>query len=194
MKDNLELVEKLVEKTGLSYTEAKAALEKADWDILDALINLETEGKVRSGANFSTRAQNEKSFEYSYEYTASGGGSGGAQKQKSERNEEYKKTTVGVLEWLRGVFDKGNHNNLELYNKEGNLIVALPVTVFVILLLISVGTVLALMVVSLFFGVRYRFSGPDLGKDKINNVMGKATDVADSIKKEVKSAGESKSE
>ena len=41
MEANLELVEKLVEKTGISYTEAKAVLVKTDWDILEALIELE---------------------------------------------------------------------------------------------------------------------------------------------------------
>ena len=36
--DNLEKVEKLREKTGVSYEEAKAALEATNYDVLDAII------------------------------------------------------------------------------------------------------------------------------------------------------------
>ena len=65
MSQHIDLVEKLVEKTGLSHTEAKSALEHADWDILEAMINLETQGKIRPGqtAEYTTqgRAQEESS-------------------------------------------------------------------------------------------------------------------------------------
>ena len=39
--DKLEKVEKLREKTGVSYEEAKNALEACDYDLLDAIIYLE---------------------------------------------------------------------------------------------------------------------------------------------------------
>lgn len=42
----LEQVEKLREKANVSYDEAKAALEAANGDMLEALINLEKQGKV----------------------------------------------------------------------------------------------------------------------------------------------------
>lgn len=189
MKDNLDLVEKLVEKTGLSYTDAKSALEKADWDILEAIINLEAEGKVGGTGSYSTRTAS--SAEQQNDGSAAEAET--AERKKNTRNEEYKKTTVSVLEWLRSVFDKGNTNNIELYNKNGERVLGMPVTVFVVLCLISVGTVLVLMLVSLFFGVRYRFSGPELGKESINNVMSKATDVADNIKNDIKNAAEKNS-
>ncbi len=42
----LEQVEKLREKTNISYDEAKAALEKTNGDILEAIINLEKENRI----------------------------------------------------------------------------------------------------------------------------------------------------
>lgn len=45
--DQLEKVEKIREKTGVTYEEAKAALEAANGDILDALVYLENMGKVK---------------------------------------------------------------------------------------------------------------------------------------------------
>ena len=37
----LEMVEKIREKTGVTYDEARTALENANWDMLDAIVALE---------------------------------------------------------------------------------------------------------------------------------------------------------
>lgn len=53
--DNFEKVEKLVEKTGVDYAKAKEALEKSEWDMLDAVIYLEAEGLIQKKVgNYST--------------------------------------------------------------------------------------------------------------------------------------------
>ena len=44
--DNYQKVEQLVNKAGCSYEDAKVALEACGWDMLDAVISLEREGKV----------------------------------------------------------------------------------------------------------------------------------------------------
>ena len=44
-----------------------------------------------------------------------------------------------------------------------------------------------LMIVALFCGCRFYFTGPDLGREDINDAMGKATEAADSLKKEFRS-------
>ena len=46
--DKLEKVEKLREKTGVSYEDAKNDQEKCDYDLLDAIINLEKMDKVKA--------------------------------------------------------------------------------------------------------------------------------------------------
>ena len=46
--DNLQKIEKLVNKAGCSYEDAKVALEGCDWDMIDAIIKLEREGKVKA--------------------------------------------------------------------------------------------------------------------------------------------------
>ena len=45
--DNFEKVEKLREHANVTYEEAKEALENSNWDILDAMIYLEKNGKTR---------------------------------------------------------------------------------------------------------------------------------------------------
>ena len=49
--NHLEKVEKLRQRADVSYEEAKEALESCDWDILDALILLESQGKVKAPAS-----------------------------------------------------------------------------------------------------------------------------------------------
>lgn len=44
----LEQVEKLCKRANISYDEAKAALEETDGDMLEAVINLEKQGKVKA--------------------------------------------------------------------------------------------------------------------------------------------------
>ena len=44
--DSFQKVEQLVNKTGCNYEDAKAALEDCGWDMLDAVISLEKDGKT----------------------------------------------------------------------------------------------------------------------------------------------------
>ncbi len=166
MNQNLELVEKLVEKTGISYAEAKEALEKTEWDILEAMILLESEGKVRGTKTTSA---------YTTQQT---------QQARSEGQENFKRQAKNFGDWVKGVIDKGNTNFIEMYRR-GDRKVSIPVTVFVILLIFCFWFVLPFMFISLFFECRYSFRGADLGKDSVNNAMAKATDIADNIKSEI---------
>ena len=54
--DHFEMVEKLRQKAQVSYEDAKSALEACDWDLLDALVYLEQQGKLQNEqkASYST--------------------------------------------------------------------------------------------------------------------------------------------
>lgn len=47
MKSNLELVDLLRSRANVSYEDAKAALEACDYDVVEALIELEKNDKIR---------------------------------------------------------------------------------------------------------------------------------------------------
>ncbi len=182
MEANIELVEKLVEKTGVSYTEAKRVLEKTDWDILEAIIALEAEGKISQGrtAEYSTKKEGSCAYDCNDSHEKKD------KKEKSKTGENFKESGKSLWETVKGIFDKGNTNYIEAY-KNGNRILGMPVTVFVLLLVLGFWVLIPLMIVGLFFGFRYSFSGNDLGKESVNNAMGKATDIADNIKDGIKS-------
>lgn len=48
MSISLELIEKLKEKVNISYADAKEALEKCNGDLLEALIYVEKENKIKA--------------------------------------------------------------------------------------------------------------------------------------------------
>lgn len=70
--------------------------------------------------------------------------------------------------------------------KDDNKIITIPVTILALLLLFAFWITIPLLVVGLFFGYRYMFVGPDLGKEKVNNAMDSVADMAEKLKKEVK--------
>lgn len=165
---NLEMVEALREKASVSYEEARDALEAANWDLLDAILMLEKEGRVHeSSARYSTRQEAEEEAEA---------------KPRSSHNLRSAMRLLGNT--LRRLIRIGNENAL-VVSRHGEEMFSLPVTVCVLLLFCSVWTVLIVMAVSLFFGVRYHFRGPHLGKDSINSAMDRAADAVENVRDEL---------
>ena len=168
--DHMELVEQLRAKTGVSYAEAKAALEHENWDVLDALIYLEAQGKATAGsaASYSTRAETSQE-----------------EPQSAPKEDGFVKCMKAFGAWIKRVFHKG-HVNRFVATREGKEVVSVPVTVLVVLMIFAFWLVLPLMGFGLFFSYRYGFRGPDLGKESVNDAMGKATDAVDGFKSELR--------
>ena len=175
----IEQVEKLKEKANVTYEEAKAALEAASGDMLDAIIYLEKQGKVnapKQGGSFTTSASASAKDEASQ---------GKKEKKENYQDGETFSSLVGrFLRWCRKVIYKGNVHMFEV-RRQGEVMVSIPLTVLALLLLFAFWIVVPLIVVGLFFGCRYFFRGPDLEKTGLNKVMDAAAEAAETIKKEV---------
>ena len=158
--DHFEMVEKLRTKANVSYEEAKAALEKTDWDVLDALVLLESEGKVKDGRpapEFTTQEKEDKKF-----YV--------------DVKPEVKAGFSKFWAWAKGLFQKGNSNHFVITRK-GEELIAMPITVLALLMLCFWPFSLIVLFVGLFLGARYSFRGPDVN-NKVNDFMGKAQEKA----------------
>ena len=96
--DHLDMTERLVQKAGVTYEEAKAALERSGWDMLRAIIDLEQQGKV-------TQQNSEQAKEDS----------------KMETNQERGEAATQAFEKAGGfitrLVEKGNRNRLEVRRK-----------------------------------------------------------------------------
>ena len=186
MAVSLEQVERLREKVDISYEEAKALLEQTNGDLLDALILLERQGRVeRAGGGFyTTRPQGE-------ERPLSGPLGVGDYWRRT-------RTDTSKMSWrdrLREVWDTlvnvlrhSTENQFEVWRR-GELMTSIPVLILIILIIVAFWISVPLLVVGLLIGCRYRFSGPDLGKENINNAMNTVSetvdDMVDSVKQEL---------
>ncbi len=178
MEITLELAERLRAKANVSYTQAKEALEYSGGNLLDALIYLEEKGIIprTEGAYFSTKnetpppppppeplpvqlpdkVKKQKSCKIN---KASNGGKSGV-----------KRFLTVLRRWLVD-------NELEIWRK-GQPITALPVLILVLLLCCAPWVTIPVLLLGLFLGFRYRFSGPDLEREDLNSMIGSVADTA----------------
>lgn len=167
----LEQVEKLRAHANVSFEDARDALEKAGGDMLEAIIRLEKEGKTQEKTgSFSTQQLPGGQQGQDWQYRQYGSG-------PSEFSRQMKRLWRGFC----GLVKKGNENNFEVW-RDGRCAINFPVTLLAIFLIFFFWITLPLMFAGLFFGCTYRFTGPDLEKTGINNVMDSAAETASDIK------------
>ena len=170
-----EMAEKLSEKMGVSLEKATAALEACDWELLDAALMLEKEsGQTQQQAWTSCDTAAEE-------------------KDAGQAARERRRGVVeGLGGMIRDLFNLGNRNRFEVRRKDSplgrqddELLLEVPVTVLVLLLIFAFWVCLPLLVIGLFAGCRYSFSGDELGRESVNNAMDKAAEAVERVKEEV---------
>lgn len=161
--DHLEMVEKLREKANVSYEEASAALEKCNWDLLDALLMLEGEGRL----NRDSEAPEKK------EYTT-----------RVQPKAEKKANHGGFAMLMKGIAQVIRRLNAVqlLIKKNGEVRLELPMSVVLLLIIISIWAVGIAAVVAMFFGYRFAVKGLSFD-DSVNAAMDKAGTFVDDVAK-----------
>ena len=152
--ERLEMVDALRERTNVTYEEARQALEETEWNLLDAIVLLERRGDAE-----------EKAVE---ERTPD------AAKQSSQgRGRAVKRFFSKALKILKT-------HTLEV-SREGRTLFLLPAWAFALLLFFFWEVLFPIMLVALFFGVRYSFQG-STQVESINKVMQQAGNMAEEMK------------
>ena len=165
-----EKVEKLREYAGISYEEAKKELEKTDGDLLEAVVNLEKEGRIKKPeANGYYKSSDQEKTEESMEKVD-------MKKEEKARGSNFTETLKSILSWIRKLIEKGNSNNFKII-KDDNLVLEIPLTAFALLLFFAFWIVIPAMVIGLVFGYRYNLGGPDLDETKVNKAMDSVSDA-----------------
>ena len=189
MEITLENVEKIRERAGVSYEEAKAALVANNGDVLETLIYLERQGKsptADKGGFYSTKsgAASEDPCDL---VLMPQKGKGHGKNQKDTWGKVWVWSFDDVWQAFRDVLRRSISNQFEVWRAD-RLITSMPVLVLILLVVPFFWCTLPLLIVGLFFGFHYRFRGPDLGKDAVNKVMDSVSatleDVTENIKKE----------
>ena len=175
--DIFEKVEKLVEKAGVSYEDAKAALDKADGDLLDAMIILEKEGKAEAPkeSSYSTKYEQQAQYVSVEEQVENDRKSYTKEEQRRERKEKVRSGVSKIKNFLT--------SNYLVIKRSGELIAKLPLWAVALIFLVAWHISIVAIIVSLFFGVTYSFNG-EADMTTANNVMGKASSAAEKVKEE----------
>ena len=168
--DNFEKVERLVEKANVSFEDAKAALDEANGDLLDAMIILEKRGKVKGPEQSEYVSGKSEQTEYANVSEAV------RESAKTDKGEAFK----GVGGFFRRIFRYLSDNSLRVA-KNGNDIINLPLWLSAIIILFTWHFIWIVILVSLFFGVRYSIEGKNDSK-AVNTILDQASDIADNVK------------
>lgn len=144
--DHFEMTEKLRERARVSYEEAKEALEFNDWDMLEAIVYLEREGKTSNSGQQHDSTRNEPEAK---------------PKEKKQRvSGNLFETAAKALGLL---IEKGNRNRLEIY-REGKVLTKIPLTIAAILTLCMFWIVVPVLLIGWLAGCSYRLAGSDIDK------------------------------
>ena len=179
MEITLEQVERLREKVSVSYKQAKQALEYSGGNLLDALIYLEETGAIprEEGAYFSTKMETPSSpppvEPVPAPVQAREEKDPKASKPPRSKEGGIRRFFIALRRWLVD-------NELEVWRRD-QPVTALPVLILVLLLCCAPYIVIPALILLLFLGFRYRFSGPDLDRDEINSVIGSVADTASDL-------------
>ena len=252
--DRMESVELLREKAGVSYEEAKKALEESGWDILDAIIMLERQGKLSGKENkqaeqmveeekvseekasvgkaFEEKASEERTFEEKASEEKEDDQNlaqeiriiqeekiqeeerqpeefleeeaqleeiqpeeireevnqpeeiqeaESRQEESQQEKSEQKDMKQGkVNRFFRRAIRSLKHSSFQA-TRDGKVIVTIPALLFAILFILGFEVVVPVMLIALFFRVRYQFTGDC---ERANEFLDKASDVVDDVKEQ----------
>ncbi|GAA0085956.1 UBA/TS-N domain-containing protein [Clostridium sp. CTA-7] len=172
--EKLRLVDKLREKTNISYEEAKIVLENNNWDILDSLLYLEESGRMKK-PSVSIFYTNETKYS--------------EESKEIRKNEENKYKTnnsfQGIFERICKFIDTCNNIFLEIKKKD-KVFLRMPLTVVAILSFFMFWIIIPLIVVGLFFDIEFYVYSNRVNTSKVNKVLSEISENVKVIKEKFK--------
>ena len=159
-----KLIEKLKNETNVSYEEAKIALEKSKWDILDAFLYLEEMEKIpKTSVNIyytNEDIDNKKSREIFVNKN----------QDNAYKNGKKETTFEGFFVRVCKIIDTCNNIFFEI-KKENRTFLRIPITVVILLLLFAFWLAIPLFILGLFLNVEFSVSGNGAENNKINHIL-----------------------
>ncbi|MCR1951194.1 MULTISPECIES: DUF4342 domain-containing protein [unclassified Clostridium] len=171
-----EMIEIIIAKAKITREEAIDALEKCNWDVVDTIIYLERNGKIENNETTTIIEVKEED----------------QKQEKNENSKRYKEGYGGIGEIIGRIFKfigkfikKGNENFFEI-KKDNEKPIRVSITVSILLLVFLFAPTIVLLVIGLFCGYKYSLAGANINYDGVNSVFEKASESADTIKKDFK--------
>jgi hypothetical protein len=159
--ENHKLIDKLKNETNISYEEAKNAMEKSNWDILDAFVYLEEKGEIQKPS---------VSIFYTNEYKENSEVTINKNQENNYNNRKKDNTFEGIFVKVCKMIDICNNIFFEI-KKENKTFLRMPITVVILLLLFAFWLAIPLFIVGLFFDIEFSLSGNRIEINKINHIL-----------------------
>ena len=157
MKEKLEKIDELRRRANVSYQLAKEALEKNDYDVLEALIDLEKEGKVDHGTPAAAQP--------------------GEKSEKKTRPSED-----GISASIKRLFHKSMQSSFVLKDKNREQVLKLPLLVALVLILITMPVSLVLLILAIVFKYKLLIRHDDGTVTNFNEVIDDLNEEYESVK------------
>ena len=180
--ENYEKAQKVCEMCGVTYEEARRALEANEWDVLDAIVYLEKLGKAtprtatyatQTGADYqATLEMSQAQSDYEQATRRSAGG------------EKFSRVFNRAMDAVRRLFKRGVEVSFVASRGESQVF-SMPAILLVLLALLAFWVVFPLLIVGLFFGFRYRFDGLGAVTIDVNDMADKMSQAAANLKHDV---------
>ncbi len=175
--ERLAMVEKIAERANIGIEEAREVLERNNWDMLDAMVELEREGRIYGGAQAST--QKEEPEYMTVVPTVSG---------KEEERARRAQRRAKIKEKLKNAFRVAMDNKFVVNNKDSEVL-RVPVIVLAVCALINIVITAVILIAGMAFGLRYSVEGKELGTQKVNDGMTKASEYTQNIVNDIAGKG-----
>lgn len=177
--ERMEMAEKLAQRANLTIEEARDVLERNNWDMLDAMVELERAGKISGGAQASTKKEEP-------EYMTVVPTVAGQEETKARRM----RTRQRIRENLKKILHIMVDNKFVVNNKDGE-VSRMPLIVPVICALANVVLTAIVLIAGMAFGLRYTLEGEELGTQTVNDGMAKAGQFTQNIVNDITGKGSS---
>lgn len=183
--ENHKLIEKLMEKTNIQYEEAKITLEKNNYNILDAILDLEIGGKVK-GPEVSVYYTN-KFISSNEEILAFPNANSSRDYNKEDVSGTGAYSRKNFFQVIGDFIERCNNIFVEISKGEKTYI-RFPVTVVALLLFFCFWTVIVSIIISVFFDIEFSVSGEgiDGSKNTINNFSSNLSKKAREVRRDIK--------
>lgn len=155
--EQVEMVERLHEKAGISYSEARDVLERSGWDMLEALVILEKEGRISPMTASTSSSDDGQKYE---KVNATAAGSG--------KNSEFRRGMSTLWQKIRGLIVDGMQNYF-VVKRRGKELLRLQILIALILCVCMWKAVLIALVIGLFCDCRYSIDNHDSDKNTDGN-------------------------
>ena len=159
--EHFELVEKLVNTFGVSYEEAKNALEKSDWDPVDAAVILE---RIKNGTYVNEEPQPEVNTNRKGSFCET----------QCNWKQESEKVCSTIWNFL-------SLNEFVVKKPSGEVFLELPIWIFALLLCAFFWAIFFILGIVFILGYRFSFTGPQFSKFSCRGPRGSVDPVKEDV-------------